>query len=419
MKIDVKRKIWVIGALFLFLGVSAATLGVNAQTWWLENFDSYTNGQFLDGGADDGGWKGFCNNPSYGAYVTNAQSHTSPNSVEINGTVDLVHEYEGYTSGTLPYRCLQYIPANFSGESYFILLSEYDDSGSTNIWTVQLRFDSDLDVVESEFTGEQAPLVYDTWVEIECYIDLDTDWLQIYYNGALLSDHAWTDTVQGTGGGTLNVAAVDLFANGATSVYYDDMFFPFWLPPFYCDAGGPYTGEVNKTVQFTGSITGGTAPYSWEWKFGDGGTATEQNATHIYTAPGTYTVILRVMDWYSFWVTDYATVTIVTPQPVPMLEIGAITGGFGVESSVKNTGEGAATNVTWSITLDGKGVFLGKSTTGIVATLATGGEKAIKTGFIFGIGKTNIIVSATCDEGVTIETTETGFVLGLFVFRVK
>ncbi|MBN1861748.1 MAG: hypothetical protein JW840_09845, partial [Candidatus Thermoplasmatota archaeon] len=213
MKTNFKRKIGVLGLFFVFLGATV-TLGANAR-FWIENFDSYTNGQFLDGGADDGGWKGWDNNPSAGAYVTNTQSHTGPNSVDINGTADLVHEYEGYTSGLLPYRCLQYIPANFSGESYFILLSEYNIGGSGNIWAVQLRFDSDLDVVESEFNGEQAPLVYDTWVEINCYIDLDTDWLQIWYNGGLLTEHAWTDTIQGTGGGTLNVAAVDLYANGA------------------------------------------------------------------------------------------------------------------------------------------------------------------------------------------------------------
>lgn len=417
MKINFKRKIGVLGLFFVFLGASA-TLGANAR-FWIENFDSYTNGQFLDGGADDGGWKGWDNNPSAGAYVTNTQSHTGPNSVDINGTADLVHEYEGYTSGLLPYRCLQYIPANFSGESYFILLSEYTIGGSGNIWAVQLRFDSDLDVVESEFNGEQAPLVYDTWVEIICYIDLDTDWLQIWYNGVLLTEHAWTDTIQGTGGGTLNVAAVDLYANGATSVYYDDMFFPFWSPHFYCDAGGPYIGEVNKTVQFTGFVTGGTAPYSWEWKFGDGATATEQNSTHTYTAPGTYTVILRVMDWYSCWVTDITTATIVTPQPVPVLEVGAITGGFGLKSSVKNTGDGAATNVTWSITLSGKLVFVGKSTTGILTTLVAGGDEVIKAGFILGIGKTDILVSATCDEGATAKANASAFILGPFILGVQ
>lgn len=77
-----KRKIVVIGAFFLFLGASA-TLGVSAGAW-ADNFDSYTNGQFLDGGTDDGGWKGWDNTPTSGAYVTNSQSYNSLNSVDIN-----------------------------------------------------------------------------------------------------------------------------------------------------------------------------------------------------------------------------------------------------------------------------------------------------------------------------------------------
>jgi hypothetical protein len=86
---------------------------------------------------------------------------------------------------------------------------------------------------------------------------------------------------------------------------------------------------------------------------------------------------------------------------------------------VKNTGTGDATNVNWSIALDGKLVFLGKSSTGIIPTMTPAGVEAIKAGFILGFGKTNIVVTATCDEGKTAEKTATGFVLGPFVLGVK
>jgi PKD repeat protein len=51
-------------------------------------------------------------------------------------------------------------------------------------------------------------------------------------------------------------------------------------------------GTAPLAVTFTDtSTTGGTA---WEWTFGDGGTATTQNASHTYFATGTYAVGLTV-----------------------------------------------------------------------------------------------------------------------------
>jgi len=39
----------------------------------------------------------------------------------------------------------------------------------------------------------------------------------------------------------------------------------------------PTSGEVPLTVNFTGSATGGTPPYSYSWDFGDSASSTEQN----------------------------------------------------------------------------------------------------------------------------------------------
>jgi hypothetical protein len=77
-----------------------------------------------------------------------------------------------------------------------------------------------MGVIESEFEGEQIFLVFDEWVEIKVQIDFDADLQSIYYDGSLLSEKSWTEGV--SGGGALNLEAVDLFANGASPVYYDD-----------------------------------------------------------------------------------------------------------------------------------------------------------------------------------------------------
>jgi hypothetical protein len=112
----------------------------------------------------------------------------------------------------------------FEGESYFILLNDYmDGAGQNNHWSVQMRFDSTLNVVEYEHDGIQLPLIYDEWVEIKVLIDLDSDWHEVFYNGQFLAEKEWTAGPNNAMDGILNIGAVDLFANGATNVYYDDL----------------------------------------------------------------------------------------------------------------------------------------------------------------------------------------------------
>lgn len=56
----------------------------------------------------------------------------------------------------------------------------------------------------------------------------------------------------------------------------------------------PTSGQAPLTVAFAGSASGGTPPYSYRWNFGDGGTSTLQNPTHLYSSVGSYVVILTV-----------------------------------------------------------------------------------------------------------------------------
>lgn len=206
-------------ALMLFVTATALTaLPCAAVAQWSDNFDSYATGSSLHG---QGGWKGWGNSAAYTAYTSDTYAISSPNSVKIEADADLVHEYGGYTSGQWVYTAWQYIPTSFSGQSYFILLNTYDDAGVNNNWSVQVRFDSSIGKVESEFEGAQLPLILGQWVELRNEIDLDANTLMFYYGGQLLTSKTWTEGV--SGGGALNIGAVDLFANGAMPIYYDNM----------------------------------------------------------------------------------------------------------------------------------------------------------------------------------------------------
>lgn len=80
-------------------------------------------------------------------------------------------------------------------------------------------------------------------------------------------------------------------------------------------SGAPTSGNMPLTVQFTDESTG--VPATRQWSFGDGtANSTAPNPEHVYTVPGTYTVILTVANEYgqsSFARNNYITVSIAPP----------------------------------------------------------------------------------------------------------
>lgn len=196
---------------------------------YYEDFDSYATGSQMHG---QGGWKGWGDDPTFGALTSDAQAHSAPNSVDINGLADLVHEFSGYDSGKWTITAWQYIPSSFSGETAYIWLNQYDDGGTTNNWSAQVRFNSTTGMMTSDFDGATLPFVTDAWKEIVIEVDLDSDTQSFYYDSNLLYTKSWADGV--SGGGITSIGAIDLFANGATSVYYDDISI-VEVPPEPCD----------------------------------------------------------------------------------------------------------------------------------------------------------------------------------------
>lgn len=81
-------------------------------------------------------------------------------------------------------------------------------------------------------------------------------------------------------------------------------------PPVAAFSGSPTSGDYPLTVAFVDAST--NAPTSWSWTFGDGGTSTVQNPSHVYTSAGTYTVTLTASNAYGSdgeSKTSYITVT--------------------------------------------------------------------------------------------------------------
>ena len=92
--------------------------------------------------------------------------------------------------------------------------------------------------------------------------------------------------------------------------------------------------------------------------------------------------------------------TILEPPKYPILEITEVKGGLCVKATIKNTGEAAATNVSWTITVTGG--FLGlinKNKSDVIPTIAVDATETVKTEIFFGLGKIVVEVTATCNEG--------------------
>jgi PKD repeat protein len=119
------------------------------------------------------------------------------------------------------------------------------------------------------------------------------------------TNHAWTFGDGGTSTvfapGHVYTAAgsytVELTATGAggtdveTKVNYVTV---NHQPPVAAFTAAPTDGFAPLTVSFTDASTGGPVT-SWSWTFGDGGTSTQQNPTHVYATKGTYTVALTAI----------------------------------------------------------------------------------------------------------------------------
>jgi hypothetical protein len=193
---------------------------------WSANFDGYANGMQLHG-VD--GWKGWDNNPAFGAVVSNAQSLSNPHSVDIKLASDLVRVYNyGVGTGTqYIYTAWIFVPTAHTGQTYFLIQNRYNDGGPYN-WSVQVGFNSTDGLIHADVGGSGGytlPFDSGVWREIRVEIDFILDQVSVYYNNIILNaPYSWTKGVFGADtDGLLQIGSVDLYANNTPSVYYDDL----------------------------------------------------------------------------------------------------------------------------------------------------------------------------------------------------
>ena len=139
----------------------------------------------------------------------------------------------------------------------------------------------------------------------------------------------------------------------------------------------PSSPSVGQSVTFTGSASGGTSPYTFNWVFGDGA-GTGNPVSHAYTTAGSFIVQLTVRD--SAGATASTSQSITVTQPVPPdfaissnpAALQIIPGGSGSSTITlaSNGGFAGAIDLSASISPSGPSVSLSPKS----ITLAAGGS---------------------------------------------
>ena len=136
-----------------------------------------------------------------------------------------------------------------------------------------------------------------------------TSWVWTFGDGGTSTAQSPTHTYTAAGTYSVTLTATNsLGSNTLTKTNYITVAAP--QPPVASFSGSPTSGINPLTVNFTDTSTG--QPTSWAWNFGDGGTSTAQNPSHVYTAAGTYSVTLTATNTVgsnTLTKTNYITVT--------------------------------------------------------------------------------------------------------------
>jgi hypothetical protein len=181
------------------------------------DFDGLTVGGYVAGQLG-GMWTTWSGAPggSEDAIVSSDQSNSPSNSFVVNdGGIDLVFQLdtEPIDAGQWLYSHYIYVPTGFSG--YFNVQAT---PTAGEAWVIDLYFDDGGEGHFATSSTETFTYSQDTWIMVEINFDLDADFAEVYFDGALITVFAWDGTIGG----------IDYYGantGGAPGAYFDDVCF--------------------------------------------------------------------------------------------------------------------------------------------------------------------------------------------------
>ncbi len=213
--------------LFIALIFAYSMQSFGQTTLYESGFDEMTVGDYLAETDDTGFWTTWSNAPGgvEDAQITDAQSSSPSNSVEVQGTsTDLLFLMGNKTSGKYQFDVKYYIEPGFGG---YINIQHFEVPGTE--WAFETFFGA---TEQGYITAGGVDTGFDfnagEWLDLSFVIDLDGDLAQFFLNGDLV--HEWPFHYQASGeSGTLQLGAADIFAGAPTGetphYYFDDVTF--------------------------------------------------------------------------------------------------------------------------------------------------------------------------------------------------
>ncbi len=211
--------------LFLCSAILIAAISLNAQVLYSDDFESYNVDEGIALQCPEW-WDTWSGDPGSDEdpLVSDNYALSGTKSVQVFGNNDGVIDFGGITEGR--YRVEFYILIAEGRQGYYNIMQNFNPSGTGLVWGLQVFFQNGVCTIDG---GGQSAASFNyeagEWMKFQHFIDLNSDWIDMYVNDQLILAYQWSNGTFGTGG-VNQLGAFDFYAwnEGGTCEYYMDDF---------------------------------------------------------------------------------------------------------------------------------------------------------------------------------------------------
>lgn len=202
-----------------------ASVGVKSQVLYSDDFESYTVGQGIALQSPEW-WDTWSGSPGSAEdpLVSDNYALSGTKSIQVYGDNDGVIDFGGITEGR--YRVEFYILIPSGRQGYYNIMQNFNPQGQNLIWGLQVFFQNGVCTIDGNGAAAASfNYVPGEWMKFQHFIDLNSDWIDMYVDDQLIHAYQWSMGTFGQGG-INQLGAFDFYAwnVGGTCEYYMDDF---------------------------------------------------------------------------------------------------------------------------------------------------------------------------------------------------